>query len=568
MEKADASVQRYINQYSSTCAYVICWRTNLFSQTGQSILDTEISLNMVITAQQTNTFFTGNDQMAIPALTVDELTNEGINTIEDLGEFEDADFKQIATNLKSPPSIPDPNNPGQTIRQAPFVLGAKSLKRLKVAANAVRYYESTNRALSATNMHYINVLQTFALEYESLIQRKKEDKPDVPKITKKTSVPKWSESFNDFLHRIIGVRNAPLAYLVREDVAPGAASPLAPNKPFSTENGSVEGELIARLTHNSPVYKDDNSALYHFLEEATRGTIYSATLAPFTRSKNGRDAYLAIMSQHAGKDKWEKELKDHNEFLSTRLWKGNTNFTLESFIKQHRAAYITMQQCTQHVSFQLPNARSRVTYLLDAIQNSDAELQAALASVRRDDPGMRDDFEKAAAYLLPSCPVARKKKGIKRPLDATVAAANGHKPTPSPKTQLKPGIGKTGVELRFYKVSEYKKLTDDQKMELAEWRQNRKKNKKDSPKPTPDGPANKKLKTLVSQAIAQELKQMEDAKSKEEEEREIIRQTLVSFVESHQKQAKPTSVKSSDASVAAVNQAITGIQGILKRSKK
>ena len=173
MEKADASVQRYINQYSSTCAYVICWRTNLFSQTGQSILDTEISLNMVITAQQTNTFFTGNDQMAIPALTVDELTNEGISTIEDLGEFEDADFKQIATNLKSPPSIPDPNNPGQTIRQAPFVLGAKSLKRLKVAANAVRYYESTDRALSATNMHYINVLQTFAFTNLLFNERKK-----------------------------------------------------------------------------------------------------------------------------------------------------------------------------------------------------------------------------------------------------------------------------------------------------------------------------------------------------------------------------------------------------------
>ena len=44
------------------------------------------------------------------------------------------------------------------------------------------------------------------------------------------------------------------------------------------------------------------------LEEATRGTQYAATLKPYQRAKNGRAASNALISQHAGKDKWEKEL--------------------------------------------------------------------------------------------------------------------------------------------------------------------------------------------------------------------------------------------------------------------
>ena len=523
---------------------------------------------MVITANQVQLFFTENDQMAIPQATVIQIANEGIVTIEDLSEFTDSEFKRIADNLKSPPAIPDPNNAGQTIRQNPFTFGAKSLKRLKVAANAVRYYDSVGRSISAANMHYSNVLKTFELEHNSLVKRKKEDEPEVPKITRKTSVPEWSKSFDDFLHRIIGVRDAPLAYLVREDADPGQAPTLAPGKPYSTIHGSMEQELIARLTHNSPVYRDDDSKLYHYLEKATRGTIYSASLAPYARSKNGREAYMALMSQHAGKDKWEKEIKDQNDFLTTRVWKGNTNFTLESFIKQHRVAYITTQQCCQHVSYQLPNERTRGSYLLDAIQCNDAVVQATLAGVRKDDPGMCDNFESAASYLLPSCPVARKKKSDKRPYEATISSTAGTGKKSTPKTSLKPGVGKTGVALRFHKISEYKKLNEEQKAELAEWRKNRK-NKPDNAKPTAVTTSNKKLKTMVSEMLATELSKIEDTRAQEEAERQLIHQNLVSFAESHKPStSKPAQISFSTVPSPAVQQAISGIQGILRRIKK
>ena len=79
--------------------------------------------------------------------------------------------------------------------------------------------------------------------------------------------------------------------------------------------------MISHLSHTSPIFRDDNAQVYHYLEEATRSTIYSSSLKPFQQTKNGSGAYLELMSQHAGNDKWEKELKQHEEFIKSRvLW--------------------------------------------------------------------------------------------------------------------------------------------------------------------------------------------------------------------------------------------------------
>ena len=70
-----------------------------------------------------------------------------------------------------------------------------------------------------------------------------------------------------------------------------------------------------------------------------------------------------------------------------------------------------MQQCAVHVEFQLPNEYSRVGYLLDAIETTDASLQAAMALIRNDDNpvvGKRSNFEATSTCLLPHDPVAKK----------------------------------------------------------------------------------------------------------------------------------------------------------------
>ena len=259
---------------------------------------------MVFTNAQTVAFFTDNDQMSLDLATRNQLVIEGIASLEDLVEFEEDEFRQFVKNLRNPPEIHDQNNPGQLIRVAPFVLNAKSLKRLKVAADAARYYNAIGRELTPGNMNWTNVLVKFELQWKSIIEKKKASPPSVPKIIRTLRVTKWSESFINFLNRIIGVRYAPLSYAIRraaDRVEPPPA--LGRHQPYCDEYGSVEGELIARLSHTSPIYRDDNAKLFDYLEEATWGIIVAASLMSFRTRKDGRGAFFAVMSQHAGPDK-------------------------------------------------------------------------------------------------------------------------------------------------------------------------------------------------------------------------------------------------------------------------
>ena len=68
------------------------------------------------------------------------------------------------------------------------------------------------------------------------------------------------------------------------------------------------------------------------MEEATRGTIYSASIKLFQRGKDGHGAWLALTSQYAGNYKWEAKLKRQDDLLHQRQWKGQNTFPLEGFI--------------------------------------------------------------------------------------------------------------------------------------------------------------------------------------------------------------------------------------------
>ena len=66
----------------------------------------------------------------------------------------------------------------------------------------------------------------------------------------------------------------------------------------------------------------------------------------------------------------------------TRVWKGQSNFSLENFISQHRNAYVSMEASEEHAQYQLPNEHSIVGFLLEAFQCSDPGLQAAMQASR------------------------------------------------------------------------------------------------------------------------------------------------------------------------------------------
>ena len=150
--------------------------------------------------------------MALPPTTLLGLLDEGIQEPADLEEFYDEDLKQVANNLRKPSgTIPNPNfvegnSEPERIPRPLYVLGTKSSKRLKIAAAAVRYHETIGLELTPDNMNYENILQDFGEQWKALEMKSKEDDPSVPHITKALPIIKWTKSFKDFLHQVVGVR--------------------------------------------------------------------------------------------------------------------------------------------------------------------------------------------------------------------------------------------------------------------------------------------------------------------------------------------------------------------------
>lgn len=464
---------------------------------------------MVWTNQQTNAFFQELAQMGIPAPTQERLsTNENIQSVESLVDFNKDAFTDIASNLRKPGgTMPDPNDPNVRVAQTPFIISAMSLQKLQVAAVAASYYKTIGRDLTHVNMHYTNVLKDFYMQWKALEEKKKEDEPKVPIVSKGLPITKWTDTFNDFCWKVIGARNIPLAYVIRDrvEVEPNPP-PLAAGKSYSASSGSVEVELVERASHDHALFRSDNAKIYSFIEEAVRSSQYNASIKPFQRDKDGRRAYKALVSQHAGKDKWEAELRIQEDRVMNRVWKGNVSaFTLEAYIQMHRQAFISMVQCADHVSFQVPNERTRVKHMIDNIQCADPELLSLLALVKNNDDLM-SDFEAAATMILPACPVARRVK--------QTGKGNGSASIGSLETVLKEGRGTSGVEFRWHDKTEYSKLNEEQKVELREWRKSSDKgkgnSKKDGKKGKGTSPKKKSMKSKFKAQISSLEKKLEE----------------------------------------------------------
>ena len=99
-----------------------------------------------------------------------------------------------------------------------------------------------------------------------------------------------------------------------------------------------------------------------------------------------------------------------------------------------------MSACAKHIQYQLPNEHSCVGLLIDAIQCSDAGLQAAMASVKMDNGpnGLRNNFERAVSHLLPYDPVAKKRAAGMKQGSALISLAEAHD---GPTMTIAAGVG-------------------------------------------------------------------------------------------------------------------------------
>ena len=119
------------------CELIVLPRNN------SAVYQTHRQPKMVLTTAQTTSFFENVDQMGVQHATVVQLALEGIQTVDDLADFDKEALQRLADNLRHPGGrIPNPDPggaAGSTIPTPAFVFGAKSQKCLGIACELVRY---------------------------------------------------------------------------------------------------------------------------------------------------------------------------------------------------------------------------------------------------------------------------------------------------------------------------------------------------------------------------------------------------------------------------------------------
>ena len=252
-----------------------------------------------------------------------------------------------------------------------------------------------------------------------------------------------------------------------------AASDLLLGKPYSEEHGSVEMVLIERATHNDPLYTQDDRMLFDKLAAAWSGTeLDTCITAQMQRSKKGRLLYQQSVREFANKAKWMEIVTKCEETLTTSKFHGNGNkYSMNMHISRHRVAFSRMEVASRQgkVTFALPDETTRVRHFITSMEDcKDQKLISRIENVLCDDlpEGKNNNFDACVQHLLPACPVYARRKKHNNSNDN-----EGNKNISVSSVNLKQGKGSTGVDLRWHKADEYRKLSNTQKDELRKWNQ-------------------------------------------------------------------------------------------------
>ena len=111
------------------------------------------------------------------------------------------------------------------------------------------------------------------------------------------------------------------------------------------------------------------------------GSSVESTFKTFSRTQNGRGAYLALIDHQVGASKYRTTLKKRINLLQSIKW-NRRNYSLEKHVSNHQQAVDDIQDCSEHITVTTPDQSQRAEYLIDSINCPDSTLQASIGLIR------------------------------------------------------------------------------------------------------------------------------------------------------------------------------------------
>lgn len=375
-------------------------------------------------------------ELGLAAKHVNILREEGITHPIDFAQFDSEDFDSVIKSVKGL-NVPLPG---------------LSQILLKQACDYIQFLVSTGREIKDDYLKR-NSIKNHAMQFKA-IKEAKDGPSGLPKLGKSTDVLAWLDRVEKSLRQLLGSDYTPLLYVIFSAFGHSATDDLLTGKCYSATHGSLTEELVNRKLHTSNCLEADKVILYDLLDRALANGPLESALQAHEDTKDGQAVMHSIIKQHGGTAKWEKA---HASLVvaSKKTWKSTGNITLTDHIASFRVTISKMTKACKHTTNTPPTSREQVLTLLASIETTESLLQAHIAQINGDPNGKGSDFEETATHLMLADPVEKHKS--KQTKKVTISSSLA-------------GRGTTGVDLRWYPNAEFRKLSDDQRNELMEWR--------------------------------------------------------------------------------------------------
>ena len=214
----------------------------------------------------------------------------------------------------------------------------------------------------------------------------------------------FREKIQTLSSSIKGTRGISLEYLLRPENSEGI-----PRGGLLLEEDNPEVFSNEYMTMNAtltgPEFNQDNEVLYTILRHYLTGTAGWNIISKFSRSKDGRSAYLALRNRYESPAYNDALKTQANNTITTTFYKGdNTKFNWEKFVALHMEAHRKFEEINEP----LPESM-KILHLKTGIR-PEAGLEAELA-VARSRPNINTSFDSFVTQITEGIANRRSRQG-------------------------------------------------------------------------------------------------------------------------------------------------------------
>lgn len=317
-------------------------------------------------------------------------------TIDSLQYMDDKTVETLCSSMRKPGGMiagpaPAGGAPGPQIRDPGVFVSTRAEMNMKTACYMARHYARTSRVLEAGTITEASIYE-FKQYKDSETAYKEPTEP--LKLKGPDKILDFIDEWPEQLALYNGQNGRPLSYVLRDD----EAVPLAADDPaFGTPRsiyGQPRDEIAARAAHGTPQFQVDNAKVFEMLNDAIGTHKHVKTwIKAFTRTKNGRGAWIAFKAHYRGSSELEAIEAAAEKALETAKYTGEKpRYNFETHVSKHLRAHLDIEKATGVAIAE----NTKVRKLLASIDCS--MMVAAVAGIRAQ-AHLRNSFDETVNYM-------------------------------------------------------------------------------------------------------------------------------------------------------------------------